>query len=137
MAVFLDTGFFLALKNKDDKHHATAREWMRRFLKNEFGKIYTSTFIFDEVTTLALVRLKNKNLALLLGNYISSSPRIFVVHFESGDFKPSWDLFQRYIEKRLSFTDCTILVHVDRLQCRLLATFDSHFKGLVPTIQSA
>jgi len=34
MAVFLDTGFILALKNKDDKNFAIAQSWMKRFLKN-------------------------------------------------------------------------------------------------------
>jgi len=46
MAVFLDTGFLLAVKNKDDKNFQIAQSWMRRFLKNEFGEIFTSTLVF-------------------------------------------------------------------------------------------
>ncbi len=62
MAVFLDTGFLLAVKNKDDKNFQTAQSWMKRFLKNEFGVIYTSTLVFNELVTLALVRIKRPDL---------------------------------------------------------------------------
>ena len=58
MAVFLDTGFLLAVKNKDDKNFQTAQSWMRRFLKNEFGVIYTSTLVFNEIYDLSISKNK-------------------------------------------------------------------------------
>ena len=61
MAVILDTGFLIALKNIDDKNHEIAQSWMKRFLKKEFGLIYTSYLVFNEMVTLALIRIKNKN----------------------------------------------------------------------------
>ncbi len=133
--MFLDTGFILAIKNRDDEHHVLAKEWMTRFLKNEFGIIYTSTFIFDEVVTLALVRLKRDDLAISVGKYILDSPRIHLVDLTPDEFQPAWRLFQRHATKRLSFTDCSVLVHVERLGCQMVATFDEHFDGLVPTIK--
>jgi len=133
MGVFLDTGFLIALKNEEDKNHAEAQQWMPRFLKNEFGKIYTSTFVFDEIVTLALVRIKNAEFAINIGSYILSSPRITIIDLSRKDFVKSWDLFQKYIETRLSFTDCTNLVLCELVNCQFLATFDSHFKGLIPT----
>jgi predicted nucleic acid-binding protein len=135
MAVFLDTGFILAIKNRDDEHHQASIDWMKRFLKNEFGTIYTSNFVFDEVVTLALVRLKRADLAISIGKYILTSPRIHLVDVTRDQFQPAWQLFQKHEKKRLSFTDCSILVHVESLGCQLVATFDEHFKGLVPTIQ--
>jgi len=133
MAVFLDTGFILALKNEDDKNFEEAQSWMRRFLKNEFGQIYTSTFVFDEIVTLALVRIKRADFAKDIGSYILESTKINMVGFTEGDFLNTWKMFNKYIEKRLSFTDCTILVQCKRLNCDFLATFDSHFKGLIST----
>ena len=133
LAVFLDTGFFLAVKNKDDKNFQTAQSWMRRFLKNEFGEIYTSTFVFNELVTLALVRIKRSDFAINLGNYILKSKKIKIISFTDEDFKNSWKIFQKYKEKRLTFTDCSILVHCKRLNCNFLATFDTHFKGLIPS----
>jgi len=133
VGVFLDTGFILALKNKDDKNFTIAQTWMKRFLKNEFGKIYTSTFVFNELVTLALIRIKRADFAKNLGNYLLNSPRITLIGLLNEDFNKSWEYFQKYFEKRLSFTDCSILVHCERVDCNFLATFDSHFKGLVAT----
>ena len=133
MAVFLDTGFLLAIKNKDDKNFQNAQSWMKRFLKNEFGVIYTSTLVFNELVTLALVRIKRPDLAINLGNYILKSRRIKLISLTDDDFKNSWAIFQKYKEKGLSFTDSTILTHCRRLNCNFLATFDKHFKGLIPS----
>ena len=102
MAVFLDTGFLLALKNKDDKNFESAQSWMKRFLKNEFGQIYTSTFVFDELVTLALVRIKRADFAKNIGEYILKSSKINLIHATHEDFKKSWEFFQKFIEKRLS-----------------------------------
>lgn len=131
MAVFLDTGFLLALKNKDDKNFQTAQSWMRRFLKNEFGEIYTSTLVFNELVTLALVRIKRSDLAINLGNYLLKSRKIKIISLTDDDFKESWESFQKYKEKRLSFTDNSILTQCRRLNCKFLATFDKHFIGLI------
>ena len=133
MAVFLDTGYLIALKNKDDKNFQIAQSWMRRFLKNEFGQIFTSTLIFSELVTLALVRLKRPDFAINVGNYLLKSKKIKIVSFTEDDFKSSWKTFQKYKEKRLSFTDCSILVQCERLNCNFLASFDKHFKGLIPS----
>ncbi len=131
MAVFLDTGFILAIKNKNDKNFKNAQSWMRRFLKNEFGQIYTSTFVFNELVTLALVKIKRADFAMDLGEYLLKSQKIRIVSFTDSDFHNAWENFQKYKEKRLSFTDCSILVQCERLNCSFLATFDKHFKGLI------
>jgi predicted nucleic acid-binding protein len=131
MVVFLDTGFLLAVKNRDDKNFEIAQSWMRRFLKNEFGEIITSTLVFNELVTLALVRIKRPDFAINLGNYILKSRKIKILSLTDDDFKNSWETFKKYKEKRLSFTDCAILTHCTRLNCNFLATFDKHFKGLI------
>lgn len=135
MGVFLDTGFILAFKNVNDKNHDIAQNWMKRFLKNEFGEIYTSTYVFDELVTLALVRLRNEEFAKNIGEYLLNSLRIQIINLDQKDFLNSWDLFQKYIKKGLSFTDCTILTVSKRLKCKIIATFDKHFEGLIGTIK--
>ena len=135
MGVFLDTGFILAFKNADDKNHDIAQNWMTRFLKNEFGEIYTSTYVFDELVTLALVRLRNEEFAKNIGEYLLNSIRIQIINLDQKDFLNSWNLFQKYIKKGLSFTDCTILTLSTRLKCNIVATFDNHFKGLIGTLK--
>lgn len=131
MPVFLDTGFILALKNKNDKNFESSQSWMKRFLKNEFGQIFTSTFVFNELVTLALVRLKRPDVAINIGEYLLNSQKIVMIGLSDQDFNTSWEYFQKYKEKRLSFTDCSILAQCVRINCNFLATFDTHFKGLI------
>ncbi len=133
MAVFLDTGFLLAFKNEDDKNHQNAQELMKEFLTNKYGLIYTSTFVFDEIVTLALVRIRNIEFALDMGNYLLSSPRITILSLSKQDFQETWNIFKKYAKKGLSFTDCSILVQCRRTDCQYVATYDSHFKGLIGT----
>ena len=133
MTVFLDTSFILALKDRDDQNHSAAQMWMKRFLKNEFGKIFTSTFIFDELATLIIVRLKNFEFAKKIGDYLLSSPRINVIDLNRPDFILTWEKFHEYGPNGLSFTDCSILAQCQGLNCNMVATFDHHFVGLIGT----
>lgn len=133
MPVFLDTSFILALKNKNDKNNKQAQQWMKRFLKNEFGKIFTSTFVFDELVTLIMVRLNNLKFAKNIGDYILNSPRINLLTLSRDDFSETWKYFQKYGVNGLSFTDCAILIQCKAMRCKMLATFDRHFIGLIGT----
>ena len=76
MAVFIDTGIFVALRNADDELHNRSKELMKKALKDEFGRIHTSDYIIDEAITTALVRTRRHDLAVDIGNYIIESPRI-------------------------------------------------------------
>lgn len=135
MVVFLDTGFILAIRNSDDNNHVKATEIMKECLSGKFGRIIVSNFIFDETVTLTLVRTHNKNLVEDIGNYILNSSRINILHLSETEFLATWELFIKYFEKGLSFTDCSTLVMAKLFESNVyIATFDSHFKGLLPVI---
>jgi len=136
LVIFLDTGFILAIRNSDDNNHTKATEIMKECLSGKFGRIIVSSFVFDETVTLTLVRTHNKNLVKDIGNYIFNSPRINLLHLSETEFLATWELFLRHFEKGLSFTDCSILVMAKLFESNVyLATFDSHFKGLLPIIE--
>ena len=136
MVVFLDTGFILAIRNSDDNNHVKATDIMKECLSGKFGRIIVSNFVFDESVTLTLVRTHNKNLVKDIGNYIFNSPRINLLHLSETEFLATWELFLKYFEKRLSFTDCSILVMTKLFESNVyIATFDNHFKGLITVIE--
>jgi len=58
MAIFIDTDVFVALRNADDGLHTGGKELMKRALKSEFGRAFTSDYVLDEAITTALVRTK-------------------------------------------------------------------------------
>ena len=64
MAVFVDTGIFVAMHNADDEFHLRSKELVERALKGDFGWIFTSDYVVDEAITTALVRTKRHDLAL-------------------------------------------------------------------------
>ncbi len=136
MVVFLDTGFILAIRNSDDINHIKATKIMKECLSGKFGRIIVSNFVFDETVTLTLVRTHNKNLVKDIGDYILNSPRINLLHLSETEFLATWELFLRYFENGLSFTDCSLLVMAKLFESNVyIATFDGHFKGLLSVIE--
>ena len=136
MVVFLDTGFILAIRNYDDINHTKATEIMRECLSDKYGRIIVSDFVFDETVTLTLVRTHNKSLVKDIGNYILNSPRIILLHLSETEFLATWELFLKYFENGLSFTDCSLLVLGKLFESNVyIATFDRHFKGLLTIIE--
>jgi hypothetical protein len=134
MAVFVDTGVFVALRNADDDLHERSKELMRSALKAEFGRIYTSDYVIDEATTTALMRTRRHDLAVDLGKYIIESPRITRLWVSSDSFEVAWEKFTAFADKPMSFTDCASLALMEKNHIKQMMSFDSGFDGLVQRI---
>jgi predicted nucleic acid-binding protein len=134
MAAFIDTGIFIALRNADDENHQRAKELMKKALKAEFGRIYTSDYIINEAVTTALVRTRRHDLALDIGKYIIESPRITKLWTTKEIFELAWQKFQTLKDKPISFTDCTTLAHIQKNSIKQILSFDSGFDGLIQRI---
>jgi len=134
MTIFIDTGIFIALRNADDEQHQRSKELMKKALKAEYGRIYTSDYIVDEAVTTALVRTRRHDLAVDVGKYILESPRITKLWTTREIFELAWQKFKALKDKPLSFTDCTTLAHIQKNQIKKILSFDSGFDGLVQRI---
>jgi len=134
MAVFIDTGIFVALRNADDEFHMRSKELMKRALKGEFGRVFTSDYVIDEAITTALVRTRRHDLALDLGKYIIESPRITKLWTTEDTFDMAWKKFQAFKDKPLSFSDCISLALMEKNRIKQIISFDSGFNGLTQRI---
>jgi len=134
MTVFIDTGIFIALRNADDENHERSKELMKKTLKAEYGRIYTSDYIIDEAVTTAFVRTRRHDLAMDIGEYILETPRITKLWTTKEIFELAWQKFKTLKDKPLSFTDCTTLAHTQKNQIRQILSFDSDFDGLLQRI---
>lgn len=134
MSIFIDTGIFVALRNAADKNHRRANELMKRAMQGEFGVTYTSDYVIDEAITTALARTKRLKLAIDIGEYILSSPRIKKLWVSEEVFDAAWERFKSLEERPMSFTDCTSLALMEKGGIRNIASFDSGFNGLVERI---
>ena len=129
MAVFIDTGAFMAYRNKKDVYHSEADDLLRRALQGEFGAISTTDFIYDETLTLAMVRTGNKTVAKDISD-VMLSPRIKMMIIDAIILNKARELFFRLFDKRISFTDATTMAVMQQENIRKIITFDSHFKGM-------
>jgi predicted nucleic acid-binding protein len=107
---------------------------MKKALKAEYGRIYTSDYIIDEAVTTALVRTRRHDLTVDVGKYIIESPRITKLWTNREIFESAWQKFKALKDKPLSFTDCTTLAHIQKNQIKKILSFDSGFDGLVQRI---
>lgn len=134
MAVFIDTGIFVAANNKSDKNHAKATELMKQALEGKFGEIFTSDYIIDESITTAFARTRNHKIAISTGSFIIESPRIQKIYTNVSDFETARRKFQNLGKKPISFTDCISLSHIEKKKIERIMSFDSDFDGLVARI---
>jgi len=134
MAIFIDTGVFVALRNADDEHHVRSKELMKRALKGEFGRILTSDYVIDEAVTTALVRTRRHDLAVDVGKYIIDSPRIMKLWTTKDTFNMAWEKFKTFKDKPMSFSDCISLILIEKNGIKQIMSFDSGFDGLTQRI---
>ena len=134
MAVFIDTGVFVALRNADDELHIRSKQLIKKALKGEFGRVYTSDYVIDEAVTTALVRTRRHDLAVDIGKYIIESPRITKLWTAKDAFDVSWQKFKTFKDKPLSFTDCASLALMEKNRIKQIMSFDSGFDGLIQRV---
>ena len=134
MAVFIDTGVFVAANNKSDRNHARATQLMMQALEGKFGEIFTSDYVIDESITTALARTRDHRIAISTGSFIIESPRIQKIYTNENEFETAWGKFQKLGKKPISFTDCVSLSHIEKKKIERIMSFDSGFDGLVARI---
>ena len=133
MSVFIDTGAFLAYRNKKDKYHEIANKLFMDALKGKYGQIYTSDYIFDEALTLALIRTNNIDVAMDIADVIMS-PRIKMVFADKNMLEKSTKTFKQYSDRNLSFTDAVSIEIMNEFEIGKYLGFDSHFNGIVEQV---
>ncbi|MEX2701511.1 MAG: type II toxin-antitoxin system VapC family toxin [Candidatus Baldrarchaeota archaeon] len=139
MSVFIDTGIFVAFFNKRDENHKRAVELLKNALSGEFGILYTSDYIFDETVTFIIKKTGRKDLAQTVGNFILGElkgyPKLFnLLYVDSEVFSYAWKLFNKYSDRRLSFTDCTSLALIKVADIPYIMSFNSDFDGIIERI---
>ena len=136
--IFIDSGFFYSYMNEEDKNHKYTLPIMKSALTGEYGKIIISNYVTDEILTLARVRTGNckcgKEILRLIKTKKGKTNIFFEVLIDKVLIKSSEFYFERFCEKGLSFTDCSILAIIESLHIDYLASFDSGFQGLVKNL---
>ncbi|MHA2247092.1 MAG: type II toxin-antitoxin system VapC family toxin [Candidatus Hodarchaeales archaeon] len=135
MAVFLDTSFIVAFLNKKDSRNEKATKLWDKIIQNKWGYPVTSDYIVDECFTLLLTRRKNLDLLSNLHSFIHGDDKSGIskiIQFyiiTQRIYENTWEMFKKYNDPELSFTDLTILEVCKELNIKYLASYDSDFEG--------
>lgn len=135
MTVLVDTGVLYAEHDADATRHEAAAEALEAVYDGDLGQPYISDYVFDEALTLARRRTGSfaaaKNLSdRLLGR--EAYPRAFeMLHVSAGSFSDAVDVFERYDDQELSFTDAVTVALVERHGIDRVLSFDDDFDGVV------
>lgn len=122
--IFVDTSGWYALVDASDPDHDRARKW---FLQNRLPLITTD--YFDETMTLIRTGLGHKE-AVKFGEKLLTSRFAQLISVTKEDKERAWEIFQRYDDKVLSFTDCTSFAVMERLGIDTVFTLDHDFEAL-------
>ena len=121
-SIFMDTSAFVALIDRKDRHHAAAKRALRTLARNRTPLI-TSTYVADEVITLARVRLGHAP-AVQAGEALLHSRWCRLLDVDTGTRESAWNIFVRDEDHFFSFTDCTSFALMRALEIDEAFTFD-------------
>jgi predicted nucleic acid-binding protein len=124
-AVFIDTGYLLALELKSDQNHLAAkRHWQRAVAA--LPQLVTTSYVLNEVVT--YLNSRNQHIkAVQVGNNLLRSPSVQLIHVNEALFYEGWSYFQKYQDKRYSLTDCISFVIMNHAGISMAFAFDQHF----------
>ncbi len=122
---FLDTGFIIALEDKNDQYHPQARKFWKNL--DRTSQIVTSSFILDEVTT-AFNRRNLHSKAVEIGEKLLYSSDISFYQVGENLLFDSWDYFKKHDDKAYSLTDCVSFVLMKQLKIDRALALDKHFE---------
>jgi len=135
MTVLVDTGVLYADHDIDATRHKIAGEALEAVYDGEFGQPYLSDYIFDEALTLTRTRTGSHSAAVQLCHRLrghESYPNVYDhLRVSAAVFTEAIDIFERYDDQSLSFTDATSVALIDRHDLDGILSFDDDFDGLV------
>ena len=131
MRLFLDSGAFIARALKGDQYHAAAIGVFDGISKGRypFRLLFTSSYVVDETVTFLLYEA-GARVAVSVLDLIRSSPSLRVLHVSEEVEGKADAAFRRYASSRVSYTDCTTQILMQREGIDTAFSFDRDLETL-------
>lgn len=127
-AIFIDTSAFLAISNEKDAYHREAVEFLQTIMDaKKFTRIITSDYVIDETVTRIRFAVGH-GAALGWIKNIKASTVLEILRVDEEIFNLGIELFEKYSDKSLSFTDCTSFALMEKKKIEWAFTFDGDFE---------
>jgi predicted nucleic acid-binding protein len=141
MTVFVDTGVIYAEFDVSANRNETAVRAMNTVYDGEFGQPFTSDYVYDEVVTLTHKRTGRFEAAQTVGAKVRGAkdfPDVYsFAYVDPTVFEAAIDVFERFGDQGLSFTDATTAALVNHKDVDAVLSFDDDFDGIVDRIDPA
>ena len=119
--VFVDTGAFAALSNRNDQNHRRARAIWER-MRRERLVPFTTNFVVAETHALLVARAGHS-----IARSWLRSLSIGEMWVSEADYDQGRQIVDARRDKSYTLTDATSFVLMERLGTRLAFSFDEHF----------
>jgi len=124
--IFVDTGAWYALKNKNDPNHLAVYRFFE-ILPAAGMVCYTSDYVIDEAITLTRARLNNHLTAATLAEELLSEQAARLIYVAPRYLPRALEIYKKYSDQSFSFTDCTSFAIMESLNIKEALAFDHHF----------
>ncbi|WP_242406208.1 type II toxin-antitoxin system VapC family toxin [Halostagnicola larsenii] len=122
------------MHDRDSARHDVALEAVTQAATGEYGRLFTSEYVYDETVTLVRQRTGQFSAAKQAGDRIRGVepyPKTFeMLHVTEALFDRTLETFQRYDDQSLSFTDANSLALIKAYDIDAICSFDDDFDGL-------
>lgn len=127
-SLFIDTGAWIALNEKEDMHHKEARSFVSRNKEGDlnFGPIHTSDMILQETYTFLLYNYNQEAAIDIVERILDSN--VIIHPFNNLDFRDIWAMIADE-RSELSFVDWSTVGFMGEYDIKHLFTFDKDFEG--------
>jgi uncharacterized protein len=123
--VFIDTGAFVALRNRAEREHELARATLKQLVA-EGAQLFTSNFVFAETYTALLVRL-GRGEAIEWGKRFRAGGTIELIRLDLEIEQEAWSILESHTDKEWSYVDATSFALIERERLTAAFAFDRHF----------
>jgi len=126
MRIFVDTGAFIALTDKDDENHNKAAIFYKT-MKEKGCRFATSNFVVCETMNYLRAKVSHQMAVVFRDNLIKSG-FFEIITVTSFMEDAAFGIFKQYSDKGFSFTDCTSFALMKSQKIRKAFAFDRHFE---------
>ncbi len=123
--VFVDTGAFVALRNRAEHEHQAARAALS-VLVSERVPLVTSNYVFAETYTALLIRVGREE-AIEWGRRFRSGEAIELIRVDEPVEEDAWSILEVHTDKHWSYVDATSFALIEREGITEAFAFDHHF----------
>lgn len=121
--IFVDTSFWVALRNRADRRHADAQALLARHAD---AALATSNQVLGETWTYLRRKAGHRSAVGFLDG-VTRSPRVQVLSVEPAQEEEAWRWLRRHDERSYSFVDATSFALMRARRIRQALAFDGDF----------